>query len=124
MKNFITFLPAYAWALGILFLCTVNPSSLPSVRFNFVLGTDKLVHFILFGTQALLIILPSKKTFKNYLYAFVISAGYGAFVEVIQGLFFTNRSFDYADMLANALGVFTMLLLVAIINGMVKPKTS
>jgi VanZ family protein len=121
LKNFIKFLPAYTWALCILFLCTVDPSNLPSIKFNFVLGTDKLVHFLLFGTQALLIILPGDKTLKNYFTAFLISTVYGAFVEVVQGLFFTKRSFDFADMLANATGVVVILILVAIIIGIAKP---
>lgn len=89
---------------------------MPNVTFKFIWGTDKLVHFIMFGTQALFIILPSNKTLKNYLQAFLLSAGYGAIIEVVQGLFFANRSFDYADMLANTFGVVTVLLVIALIK--------
>ncbi|MFN4083891.1 MAG: VanZ family protein [Bacteroidia bacterium] len=97
---------AYGWALFIFILCTANPSSFPDIPFEFTFGKDKIAHFALFGFQALFIILANlgSNNFKYYISAFFISSVYGVSIEIIQGLFFANRSFDYADMLANTIG--------------------
>lgn len=103
-----------AWFLGILYLCSVNPSKLPSINFTFF-EIDKLVHIILFGVQAYLIVFSFKLPNRSvYLLAFLLSVGYGVIIEIVQGLFLPLRSFDYADMLADLIGaiVFTLLAIV------------
>ncbi len=99
------------WALFVLFLCGINGSNLPDLHFDFVLGIDKIAHMLLFGIQAWFILKASyKNKYKSYInFAFtaaIISSLYGVLIEVLQGLLFINRTFDYADMLANAIGAF------------------
>lgn len=98
-------------------LCTINPSNLPSIKFNFKFGIDKVVHFLLFGILALLILIPNYNNCTNgyLLKAFLISSAYGISIEIIQGLFFANRTFDYADMLANTFGAlfFTLMFMLS-----------
>ena len=99
------------WALVILLLCGMNASSLPHIRFNFVFDIDKLAHFMLFGMFAFLLI-ESRKKFREWQQpfsqlvfpAFLISSLYGVLIEILQATVFTSRSFDYHDMLANAIG--------------------
>lgn len=100
---------AILWALFVLFLCGINGSNLPDLHFNFVLGIDKIAHMFLFGIQAWLILKASHKKYnKSFIiyafYAAIFSSLYGVLIEVLQGLLFVNRTFDYADMLANAIG--------------------
>ncbi|MDP1726119.1 MAG: VanZ family protein [Bacteroidota bacterium] len=102
---------AILWALFVLFLCGINGSNLPDLHFDFVLGIDKIAHMFLFGLQAWFILKASYKNHdKSYFVyavtATVISSLYGILIEVLQGVLFINRTFDYADMLANAMGAF------------------
>ncbi len=100
---------AFGWALIILFLCGINGSSLPKIDFNFTFGIDKLAHIFLFGMEAWLLfkasIKSAKKTVLQYaLQAAAISSLYGVLIEILQGTIFVQRTFDFEDMLANAIG--------------------
>jgi len=95
------------WAVISLFACGVNGKSLPVVSFD--LGIDKLAHFCLFGMQAWLIIFAhyrSKKSISwaNVHVAVLLSIAYGIVLEGMQATVFINRTYDYADMLANSIG--------------------
>jgi VanZ family protein len=90
---------ALIWAFFILIACGVNGSSIPKVSIDIEL--DKIAHFILFLVQAILIYIPQK---KNLAWAILISVMYGVLLEFLQMTVFINRSFDYADMLADAIG--------------------
>lgn len=95
------------WALLSLFACGVNGKSLPVVSFD--IGIDKLAHFLLFGMQAWLIIFAQYKSRKSITWpmlhwAVALSIVYGIILEGMQATVFINRSYDYADMLANAAG--------------------
>lgn len=111
MNHFNKYKLSYLWAVFILLLCTVNPASLPDFDFSFRFGKDKLVHFILFGVQALLIVLANfgSNGTKHYLWSFFISSVYGIGIEIVQGLFFASRTFDFADMLANCMGAASVV---------------
>ena len=64
----------------------------------------------LFGLQAWFLIKaqtgkPTKHFMKIVLYACITSTLYGVLTEVLQGVFvLLGRSFDYFDMIADALG--------------------
>ena len=98
---------ALLWAFLILGACGINGKSLPTISFDF--GIDKVVHFVLFGVLALLIYLPQR---KNLVLGIVLSASYGVIIEYLQMTVFVNRSFDYADMLADAIGAILCYPLV------------
>ena len=97
------------WALFVLYLCGMNGSNIPKIKFDFVFGIDKLAHFALFGILAWLLIKASIKyhtryEFKFIIQAVIISAVFGVFIEILQGTIFVNRSFDYEDMIADGIG--------------------
>lgn len=99
---------AILWAMISLAACGVNGNSLPKVSFNLI-GIDKLAHFILFGVQSFLIIHAhqrgkSKIDWSHVHLAVGIGVVYGILIEFLQYSVFINRSYDYADMLADALG--------------------
>jgi VanZ family protein len=98
---------ALLWAFLILGACGINGDKIPKVSFDF--GIDKIVHFILFGLLALLIYLPQR---KYLILGILLSCLYGVVIEFLQMTVFTNRSFDYADMVADAIGALLCYPLV------------
>ena len=107
------------WALFALFLCGVNGSSLPKISFD-LFEIDKPAHMALFGIQAWIIyyegvwkakVAEKEKVWKVSLQAFLWSALYGALIEGLQMTVFVGRSFDWADMLADAIGALTVFVL-------------
>jgi VanZ family protein len=110
LKHIKTYKYAYLWAIIATGLCGTNGNNIPSFSFSNLIGIDKLAHMLLFGTETFLIALASKKiyayksSFHIILPAFIIGTVFGIIIEILQATLFTNRSFDYLDMLANTIG--------------------
>ncbi len=107
------FLPALLWLAAITFLSV--SSNVPMPKLNFF-SPDKLAHAGAYALLTWLLIRGGSKS-KNspmsrneLLLIFCFAAGYGAFMEWVQGTFFPNRFFEYDDMLANAAGAFFVVL--------------
>lgn len=101
---------AYLWAVLATFVCGTNGQNIPQFSFTNLFGIDKLAHMLLFGTETFLIAIATKKhdasksSFKIIFPAFFIGTVFGIIIEILQATVFTNRSFDYLDMLANSIG--------------------
>ena len=101
---------AYLWAIIATFLCGTNGHNIPTFSFANLFGIDKLAHMLLFGTETFLIAIATQKlddyksSFQIILPAFLIGTVFGIIIEILQATLFTNRSFDYLDMLANTIG--------------------
>ena len=101
---------AYLWAILATFLCGTNGHNIPQFSFTDLFGIDKLAHMLLFGTETFLIAIATQKlnddknSFLIILPAFLIGTIFGILIEILQATIFTNRSFDYLDMLANTIG--------------------
>lgn len=80
-------------------------SAVPDVG-NF--GLDKIVHFLLFFAWA--VALRFDFASLNKILVFVIGIVFSCLTEVLQ-LFTEDRSFDFFDMLADAVGLATGLIL-------------
>jgi VanZ family protein len=114
MRLIFAFKWAILWAVCILILCIMNPSNLPSIRVKWDIGPDKFVHFTMFAIMSFSLIIGIERLAwqkKFILYAGFLSSIYGVVIEIIQGAFFAHRSFDYADMLANAIGAISISIL-------------
>lgn len=103
--------PAILWGIVILVLCAFPGGNLPRVSFNFIIPLDKLVHTILFGVFCFLLILGNAKQYtftvlRNYpiLISVVISIFYGILIELLQEYVFTERSFEWMDVIADSSG--------------------
>jgi len=109
---------AAAWAMMIFILSTANPNAFPDITFNFVFGIDKLVHFLLYAFLALLLILVKTriKFLIHTVYMFLLSVAYGISIEILQGMFFAGRTFDYADIIANTIGAAIGVLIASILH--------
>jgi VanZ family protein len=98
---------AILWALISLTACGVNGNSLPKI--NLDISIDKIAHIVLFGVQAWLILMVNQKrgsglNWKQAHIAVVVSIVYGIVIEGLQATVFINRSYDYADMVADGIG--------------------
>ncbi|MDZ4667458.1 MAG: VanZ family protein [bacterium] len=114
MLSFFTkYYQAILWSFISLFACGVNGNSFPHVSFD--IGIDKIAHFVLFGMQSFLIAFAYHQDKKNTNWnnihlSVLIGILYGVLIEFLQYAIFINRSFDYADMLADALGACSIYL--------------
>jgi len=102
--------PALIWAVVIFVLCTIPGNELPDLGFW---NIDKVGHAGIFGILSCLILygLTKQKSFQWFkLKAFFISvffcAFYGAFTEVVQGVFIYRRTAEFSDFIADSLGAF------------------
>lgn len=100
------------WFLLILLLGLTPGESMPLTNVWDFLSFDKIAHFLVFAILCFLLILGFSKqyTFLFFRYnaillAISISFGYGMAIELFQTLI-PDRGLEFADMLANSLGVF------------------
>lgn len=104
-------------SLVILYLCCLIPSrDIPEVQFDFLIPTDKIVHYLMYlglsGATALNYIHGKQGRIsfgKLLLFAFIFPILYGGLIEILQQGFFPPRSGDWFDFLADALGSLTAL---------------
>ena len=106
------------WALVILFLCGIPGRHIPHIHLLELISFDKYVHF---GMFFLLILLTARGfllqtsypdlKIKAKLYSLLICIFYGGLIEILQGTIFLERSADWFDFLADAVGSLVGLLL-------------
>jgi glycopeptide antibiotics resistance protein len=100
---------ATGWTIIIFLLMIMPPGNIPSQGLFGIPNLDKLVHLFLFGGFVWLWYFTIKKESKSkplpgiLKRIFLISAFYGIAMEFIQ-YFFTARSFDIWDIMADILG--------------------
>jgi VanZ family protein len=99
-------IPAIAWAAIILILSTI---AVPDIKTpNLFFPVDKIVHFFFYGSLALLIIFPLRRSpaafspIKSLLTAFIVSSAYGIIMEIYQS--FVGRYMEFGDAAANIIG--------------------
>lgn len=83
--------------IAIAVLSLLPPGDLPPVE-----GSDKLKHFIAYGSLGAAMAIAAGP--GRALRAFLITIGYGALMEVAQALAPTGREFSLLDEVANMLG--------------------
>ncbi|SHF32027.1 VanZ family protein [Dysgonomonas macrotermitis] len=104
-------------SLVILYLCClIPPNDIPDVGFEFLIPTDKIVHFLMYmglsGATAFNYIHAKRghiNMLKLLVFAFAFPILYGGLIEIIQHYYFPPRSGDWFDFLADALGALSAL---------------
>lgn len=104
-------LPAIIWGIGIFIVISIPGSTIPKVRLLNIEHIDKVIHFILFFGFSLLLCLGFFKqnvlqSLQNryIVYAIIIGISYGSLTEILQVVWFSSRSGNIWDFLANAAG--------------------
>ena len=120
LKNILRYqLPLFVWAIIIFWFSSLT--ALPHVKTP-IIAADKLAHvfvffiFCLFSRRALFFqsALPFLKKW-SLVFAFILTCLYGYLDEVHQ-LYVPGRTYDYFDMLANAIGAFLFIVFFLVIN--------
>lgn len=108
------FLPAALWLAIITYLSVTPNVQLPRLEW---FSADKLAHAAAYAMLTGLLLWgfrrkESRSPNRGEMFlSFGLAAGYGAFMEWIQGTFFPYRFFEYDDMLANAAGAFLVVMI-------------
>ena len=96
-----------AW-IGVIFvLCATPGEYIPSADWMELLSFDKFVHAGMFFILCSLWFLYAAKNGRGVAFfalIFVLGILYGASLEVMQATYFSNRSADWKDMVANGFG--------------------
>lgn len=93
-------------------------SVLPKETWFIIIQLDKWIHVALFLMMVFLWGMPllQRPAFKNSQKKLFILAlaffGYGILMELVQHFLVSNRSFDFGDIIADAVGCFIGFLLV------------
>ncbi|MDE5419934.1 VanZ family protein [Labilibaculum sp. DW002] len=104
------------WAIIIFILCSIPGDDLPKTSMVSIPHFDKLVHFGMFFIMGIFLIaeIRYQTKFKKPIrvgIALGLIAIYGGFIEYLQQNFFTNRSGDFLDLLADVIGGLLAILL-------------
>ncbi len=130
MKNILHILkhqlPAIAWAIFILVLCTSSNAGFQAQSL-FGIPTDKLGHAFIFSVLVFFIMLGLIKFWrfsfllnKIRITALIISIVYAAAIELIQHYLTNDRIGDYWDFLADLIGCFLGLIMFYTVYGNLK----
>lgn len=104
-------LPALLWAAFIFWLSNHTSDELPQIEIPYL---DKVVHFILFGTQSVLLFAAirfgaGRRFWLAAALAFVLTSLYGGSDEIHQ-LWTPGRSSDIRDWIVDTLGAAMIFL--------------
>lgn len=104
---------ALCWTMLVFFLCLVSAGELPRINIK-VSGIDKLVHFTFHFVFVMLwfLYLKNKNIKPVLLKIFLASFCFGILIEICQSLFSNTRQADVLDVLANASGAITAVIIL------------
>lgn len=116
--------PSFLWALLILLMHAIPGSEIASITFWDIFAADKYAHLAVFAvfTVVLRVGMRRQGRFPGLAHraawaSLLIAIAYGGILEVLQGISFEDRTPDFLDFLANAIGATVGLLLFRIIYG-------
>lgn len=125
-----TFLPFIVYLVIFYLCCLIPPSDVPSVEFDFFIPADKIVHYLMYlglsGVTAInYIYLKNGKIVmsKMLIYAFLLPILYGGLIEILQANFFSPRTGDWADFLADVLGSLSAFPIAVLFKKYLSKKT-
>jgi VanZ family protein len=116
--------PAVIWAFVILVLSILPSKDISSISLLNFEHLDKIAHLFVYFVLVFLLIWGFKKQYKyiGFRYygvpiAFAIALSYGLLLEVIQTLFFSYRTGDLLDFVANTIGSLLGSICYIIVKG-------
>ena len=111
LKSYMACLPAVLVAAGIAFVSLrENPQALLSLRMN-----DKVIHGLMYAVLTAALLLPAmvkgRFVWSTYLSAGMTAFLYGGLMEVLQACCTTSRSAEWADLVADGIGIVMALII-------------
>jgi di/tricarboxylate transporter len=121
-------LPALAWAIFIMVLCTTSTSNDSFVNQELLgIETDKWGHAFIFAVLVFFIMLGLIKTWrfsfllvKIRIISVIIAILYGVVVELVQHFYTVDRTGDFNDFIADIIGSFCGWLMFYSVYGNLK----
>ena len=112
-------MPAVVVAVAIALLSLWEHPTLPPLVLRW---SDKTWHTLMYVVQAVALLLPvaalggakQKGIWVRYVWAWVLTVGYGGLMEVLQATCTRTRTGDWMDLVADIIGASIGLILVAI----------
>ena len=106
--------PSLIW-----FLIILVGSIMPSSNVKVIEVSDKLLHFVFYSIFSFFLFLLSHKVtlgldslIKKWIFVFTIGTMVGLSIEFIQYTIIPSRSGNWLDVLANCIGLITMLTII------------
>lgn len=101
------------WAITLAVLSLAPSSRLPKIHsWSDLITVDKFAHALVYAIFAVLLYQVLKtKVNSPKLLALFIAASYGAFMEFLQHISATGRTYEFADMIANTAGALLAMVL-------------
>lgn len=111
MKRILFFIPAIGWIILCTILLTLPGSSFPKEDWLDKIWFDKWVHIGLFAAIVVtwcwgVFKNGSENPAKHFLQITLLAIIYGIAMEFVQKYLVVNRSFDMADIIADAVGAY------------------
>ena len=107
----VSFYPSLIW-----FLIILLGSILPSSNVKEIEVSDKLIHFVFYAIFSFFLFLLSHKAtlgldslIKKWTFVFITGTMVGLSIEFIQYTLIPSRSGEWLDVLANSIGLISML---------------
>ncbi|MGZ3901592.1 MAG: VanZ family protein [Bacteroidia bacterium] len=112
------------WILIIFILCATPGQYIPSASWLEMLSFDKWVHasiFFILTSLFLTIAVKKKQGWPVIMLYIILCIAYGGLLEIMQAKFFSNRSADWQDFVANSFGVLVAFALLKKIKAVYGP---
>ncbi len=101
---------AIIWLIITTILLCIPGKNLPHKTWFSIYQIDKLVHILIFFILSYLFC-NIKNEFIWKIFVVMLCCIYGGLMEIVQEKFVSNRSFDFFDILANAVGSCAVIIL-------------
>ena len=115
-----SFYPSLIW-----FLIILIGSILPSSNVKEIEVSDKIIHFVFYAIFSFFLFFLSHKVtlgldtlIKKWTFVFTIGTTVGLIIEFIQYTFIPSRSGEWLDVIANSVGILTMLFSIYLLKKM------
>lgn len=105
---------AWFFLILIIILSLIPGATIPKMKWQDLLGLDKIIHFLMYGFCFYLFIKAYKIQWNTALFysSFAALVILGLILEYLQMELHSGRSFDLYDLLANIIGLLTVCLVL------------
>lgn len=110
------------WNLFVIIISLIPSKQIPETKIGLIPHFDKVIHFIMYAVLTFFILWENKRakkeSTKTILLIFIMLYGIflGFFLEILQNSFLIGRNFDIFDVIANTLGVLTIVVFYKMFN--------
>ena len=104
---------AIIWSVFLIIISSMPGSTVREIGFMGIKNIDKIGHFLMYAgfTYLWSVVLWKEYNFKLFwMPPVVVAIILGVILEFLQGAFFSERSFEIADIVANTLGAVSVVV--------------